>query len=101
MYSLSWGDFGSSLASTFQILRGQGELVDVTLSAGGRIFPAHKLVLSAASPLLMELLKVYDYELFRGKMYLSLIILKLLINCFTLSFIFYFFFFFLHRTMWT
>lgn len=57
MYSLSWGDFGSSLASTFQILRGQGELVDVTLSAGGRIFPAHKLVLSAASPLLMELLK--------------------------------------------
>lgn len=57
MYSLSWGEFGTSLTSTVQILRGHGELVDVTLAAGGRIFPAHKLVLSAASPLLMELLK--------------------------------------------
>lgn len=58
MYSLSWGEFGTSLTSTVQVLRGHGELVDVTLAAGGRIFPAHKLVLSAASPLLMELLKV-------------------------------------------
>ncbi|KAL1124593.1 hypothetical protein AAG570_001217 [Ranatra chinensis] len=57
LYSLSWGDFGTSLSSTVQILRGHGDLVDVTLAAGGKIFPAHKLVLSAASPLLMELLK--------------------------------------------
>ncbi|XP_054283000.1 transcription factor GAGA-like isoform X1 [Macrosteles quadrilineatus] len=57
LYSLSWGEFGTSLTSTVQILRGHGEMVDVTLAAGGRIFPAHKLVLSAASPLLMELLK--------------------------------------------
>ena len=58
LYSLSWGEFGSSLASTVQVLRGHGDLVDVTLTAGGKIFPAHKLVLGAASPLLMELLKV-------------------------------------------
>ncbi|KAG8276235.1 hypothetical protein J6590_069924 [Homalodisca vitripennis] len=57
LYSLSWGEFGTSLTSTVQVLRGHGEMVDVTLVAGGRIFPAHKLVLSAASPLLMELLK--------------------------------------------
>lgn len=58
LYSLSWGEFGSSFASTVQVLRGQNEMMDVTLAAGGRIFTAHKLVLSAASPLLMELLKV-------------------------------------------
>uniref|UniRef100_A0A1B6EF13 BTB domain-containing protein n=1 Tax=Clastoptera arizonana TaxID=38151 RepID=A0A1B6EF13_9HEMI len=57
LYSLSWGEFGNSLSSTVQVLRGHGDLVDVTLAAGGRIFPAHKLVLSAASPLLLELLK--------------------------------------------
>lgn len=32
--------------------------MDVTLSAGGKTFPAHKLVLSAASNLFLELLKV-------------------------------------------
>ncbi|XP_022191303.2 protein abrupt [Nilaparvata lugens] len=54
---LAWGEFSSSLASTVQALHGHEELVDVTLAADGRSFPAHKLVLSAASPLLMDLLK--------------------------------------------
>ena len=58
LYSLSWGEFGTSLASTVQALRGHGDLVDVTLAAGGRSFPAHKIVLSAASPFLLDLLKV-------------------------------------------
>lgn len=57
LYSLSWGEFGSSLASAVQILRGDGDLVDVTLAAGGRSFPAHKIVLSAASSFLFDLLK--------------------------------------------
>ncbi|XP_046411694.1 broad-complex core protein isoforms 1/2/3/4/5-like isoform X1 [Neodiprion fabricii] len=57
LYSLSWGEFGSSLASAAQLLRGHGELVDVTLAAGGRSFAAHKIVLCAASPFLLDLLK--------------------------------------------
>ncbi|XP_063982660.1 protein bric-a-brac 1-like isoform X2 [Diachasmimorpha longicaudata] len=57
LYSLSWGEFGNSLTSAVQLLRGHGDLVDVTLAAGGRSFPAHKIVLSAASPFLLDLLK--------------------------------------------
>ncbi|EGI61867.1 Transcription factor GAGA [Acromyrmex echinatior] len=57
LYSLSWGEFSSSLASAVQLLRGDGDLVDVTLAAGGRSFPAHKIVLCAASPFLLDLLK--------------------------------------------
>ncbi|XP_043472186.1 transcription factor GAGA-like isoform X3 [Leptopilina heterotoma] len=57
LYSLSWGEFGSSLASAVQIFQGHGDLVDVTLAAGGRSFAAHKIVLSAASPFLLKLLK--------------------------------------------
>jgi hypothetical protein len=58
LYNLTWGDFSSSLANSVQLFRNQGDLVDVTLSAGGRSFPAHKIVLSAASPFLLDLLKV-------------------------------------------
>ncbi|XP_077268582.1 uncharacterized protein LOC143900760 isoform X1 [Temnothorax americanus] len=57
LYSLSWGEFSSSLASAVQVLRGDGDLVDVTLAAGGRSFRAHKIVLCAASPFLLDLLK--------------------------------------------
>ncbi|XP_014222906.1 transcription factor Ken 2-like isoform X2 [Trichogramma pretiosum] len=57
LYSLHWNDYGSSLTSAVQHLRGHGDLVDVTLTAGGQHFPAHKIVLSAASPFLLEILK--------------------------------------------
>lgn len=57
LYNLTWGEFSHTLSSTLQTLRCHGDLVDVTLTAGGKIFPAHKLVLGAASPLFMELLK--------------------------------------------
>ncbi|KAK7590076.1 hypothetical protein V9T40_001689 [Parthenolecanium corni] len=57
LYSLTWSEFGTSLASAVRNLRNLEDLTDVTVSAGGKIFPAHKLILSAASPLLMELLK--------------------------------------------
>lgn len=58
VYSLTWSEFSSSLTATAKNLRNLEGLTDVTVSAGGKIFPAHKLVLSSASPLLMELLKV-------------------------------------------
>lgn len=64
LYSLSWGEFSSSLASAVQLLRGHGDLVDVTLAAGGRSFPAHKIVLCAASPFLLDLLKVLTLYFF-------------------------------------
>ncbi|XP_055384047.1 transcription factor GAGA isoform X2 [Condylostylus longicornis] len=57
LYSLTWGDYGTSLVSAIQLLRCHGDLVDCTLAAGGRSFPAHKIVLCAASPFLFELLK--------------------------------------------
>lgn len=58
LFSLQWNEFSASLASAVQVLRGHGDLVDVTLTAGGKSFPAHKIVLSAASPFLLEVLKV-------------------------------------------
>lgn len=58
LYSLSWGEFSSSLATAVQSLRDDKDLVDVTLAAGGRSFAAHKIVLCAASPFLLDLLKV-------------------------------------------
>lgn len=61
IYSLTWGDYGTSLVSAVQLLRVHGDLVDVTLAAGGRSFPAHKIVLCAASPFLLDLLKVRVY----------------------------------------
>uniref|UniRef100_A0A336L0V8 CSON002591 protein n=1 Tax=Culicoides sonorensis TaxID=179676 RepID=A0A336L0V8_CULSO len=57
IYSLTWGDYGTSLVSAVQLLRVHGDLTDVTLAAGGRSFPAHKIVLCAASPFLLDLLK--------------------------------------------
>lgn len=61
LYSLTWGDYGTSLVSAVQLLRCHGDLVDCTLAAGGRSFPAHKIVLCAASPFLLELLKVMAF----------------------------------------
>lgn len=57
LYSLTWGDYGTSLVSAVQLLRCHGDLVDVTLAAEGRSFEAHKIVLCAASPYLLNLLK--------------------------------------------
>ena len=61
LYSLTWGDYGTSLVSAVQLLRCHGDLVDVTLAAEGRSFEAHKIVLCAASPYLLNLLKVSDH----------------------------------------
>lgn len=58
LYNLTWGEYGTSLISAVQLLRCHDELVDVTLAAGGRSFHAHKVVLCAASPFLLDLLKV-------------------------------------------
>jgi len=77
LYSLTWGDYGTSLVSAVQLLRCHGDLVDVTLAAEGRSFEAHKIVLCAASPYLLNLLKVstvqflppYSFFVQRNQMY--------------------------------
>lgn len=74
LYSLTWGDYGTSLVSAVQLLRCHGDLVDCTLAAGGRSFPAHKIVLCAASPFLLELLKVRYIDIFFLHNFLSEII---------------------------
>lgn len=62
LYSLCWGEFSQSLVAAVQFLRCHNDLTDVTLAAGGRSFRAHKIVLSAASPFLLELLKVCIFK---------------------------------------
>lgn len=69
LYSLTWGDYGTSLVSAVQLLRCHNDLVDCTLAAGGRSFPAHKIVLCAASPFLLELLKVSDEKRKKNVLY--------------------------------
>ena len=64
LYSLCWGEFSQSLVAAVQFLRCHNDLTDVTLAAGGRSFRAHKIVLSAASPFLLELLKVCLFILY-------------------------------------
>ena len=75
LYSLTWGDYGTSLVSAVQLLRCHGDLVDVTLAAEGRSFEAHKIVLCAASPYLLNLLKVSTaiFFFFHLKIYFFLI----------------------------
>ena len=55
---LQWNDFKENITSSFRELREDKEFTDVTLACeDGSQVEAHKVVLAASSPLLMELLK--------------------------------------------
>lgn len=56
-YHLKWNDYHSSLTKCFRDLRNNDEMLDVTIIADGRTFKAHKLVLSACSPVFKAMLK--------------------------------------------
>ncbi len=56
-YCLRWNDFQSNIAGAFAELRDDEELLDVTLVSDGRSLRAHRLVLSACSPLFREMLR--------------------------------------------
>jgi hypothetical protein len=43
-YLLSWRGFHGNMCKGFHNLQRDGQMVDVTIAAGGRIFKAHKLV---------------------------------------------------------
>jgi len=57
-YCLRWNNFQNNIASALGSLKAEEDLVDVTLSCGGRIVKAHKVVLSACSPYFREVFKV-------------------------------------------
>jgi len=56
-YHLRWNDYHSSLTKCFRDLRDNDEMLDVTIISDGRTFKAHKLVLSACSPMFKGMLK--------------------------------------------
>jgi len=56
-YHLKWNDYHSSLTKSFRDLRDDDEMLDVTIVSDGRTFKAHKLVLSACSPVFKAMLK--------------------------------------------
>lgn len=49
-YLLSWNNFHGNMCRGFHNLQKDEKMVDVTIAAGGRVFKAHKLVLSVCSP---------------------------------------------------
>ena len=57
-FSLRWNNFQSTITSALAGLRDTQAFVDVTLWADGQQIKAHRNVLSACSPVLLELLKV-------------------------------------------
>ena len=56
-YHLRWNDYHSSLTKCFRDLRDNDEMLDVNIISDGRTFKAHKLVLSACSPMFKTMLK--------------------------------------------
>ena len=61
-FSLQWDQFESNLGSKFADLRAGEHFSDVTLvSKDGQAVKAHKVLLSATSPLLDAILKLQDH----------------------------------------
>ncbi|XP_075146851.1 uncharacterized protein LOC142221156 [Haematobia irritans] len=54
-YLLSWNNFHGNMCRGFHSLQKDEKMVDVTIAAGGKIFKAHKLVLSVCSPYFQQI----------------------------------------------
>lgn len=57
-FSLKWNDFQSNLTTGFQHLLEEEIMLDVTLSAGGQLIQAHKIILSVCSTYFKTLFQV-------------------------------------------
>lgn len=57
-YSLKWNDYQTNLTNGFQHLLEEEIMLDVSLSAGGKLIQAHKLILSICSPYFKGLFQV-------------------------------------------
>lgn len=56
-YCLKWNDYRSNISLAFQDLRNSSDFCDVTLATDEAEFQAHRVILSACSPHLRDLLK--------------------------------------------
>jgi hypothetical protein len=59
-FRLRWNDFEANVSSSFNELRAEADFFDVMLAcdgSGGRTLPAHKVILSACSPLFKQMLR--------------------------------------------
>jgi len=56
-FQLQWNQFEDNLATSFQALRNEGELYDVTLACDDDQVEAHKMILSASSGFFKTILK--------------------------------------------
>lgn len=59
-YLLSWRGFHGNMCKGFHTLQRDGQMVDVTIAAGGKIFKAHKLVCNLF--VLHEGVNLFDHE---------------------------------------
>lgn len=55
LFSLKWNNHKSTFADVLSVLRDQEVFVDVTLACGGKLYPAHKFVLSTCSEYFREM----------------------------------------------
>ncbi|KAF2360908.1 BTB/POZ domain [Trinorchestia longiramus] len=56
--SLKWNKHNSTFLEVLSILRDQEAFVDVTLACGGKLFPAHKFILSTCSDYFKQMFSV-------------------------------------------
>ena len=61
-YCLRWNDFESNITHSFQEIRDDKDLLDITLSCGSKQIQAHKLMLSACSPFFRTVLKQNPHQ---------------------------------------
>ena len=57
---MKWNDYHCGLTKCFRDLRENNEMLDVTIISEGETFKAHKLVLSACSPVFKTMLNKKD-----------------------------------------
>lgn len=57
-FCLRWNNFQANITSQFENLRDEEDFTDVTIACEGQQLQAHKIILSACSPLFKELFKV-------------------------------------------
>ena len=58
---LKWNDFQNIVQTSFAELRSDTDFTDVTLACEDQSIKAHKVILSACSPLFKKLLKTYPH----------------------------------------
>ncbi|XP_040568817.1 uncharacterized protein [Lepeophtheirus salmonis] len=61
-FHVRWNEYESNIKNEFSVLRQNGDFFDVTLVCGSDQIKAHKVILSAFSPLLCSIIKSVPHE---------------------------------------